>query len=69
MCIRDSDKLQAQALLERNEALGEGGLGNFEFGGRGAKVLIFRNGDKGTQLSKCRAILFIIHAYYSNTYL
>ena len=63
------DKLQAQALLEGNEALGEGGLGNLEFGGRGTKVLVFCNGDEGTQLSKCRAILFIMHAYYSNTYL
>ncbi len=63
------DKLQAQALLEGNEALGEGGLGNLEFGGRGTKVLVFCNGDEGTQLSKCRAVLFIMHAYYSNTYL
>ena len=63
------DELQAQALLEGNEALREGGLGNFEFGGRGTKVLVFRNGDKGAQLSKCRAILFIMHAYHSNTYL
>ena len=63
------DKLQAQALLEGNEALRKGGLGNFEFGGRGTKVLVFRHGDKGAQLSKCRAILFIMHAYHSNTYL
>lgn len=63
------NKLQAQTLLEGNEALGEGGLGNFEFGGCGTKVLVFCNGDKGAQLSKCRAILFIMHAYHSNTYL
>ena len=55
--------------FEGYETLGERGLGNFEFGGCGTKVLVFRHGDEGAQLSKCRAILFIMHAYYSNTYL
>ena len=57
------------ALFEGYETLGERGLGDFELGGCGSEVLIFRNGDESAQLSKCRAILFIMHAYHSNTYL
>ena len=63
------DELKALSLFEGDETLGERGLGDFELGGCGSEVLIFRNGDESAQLSKCRAILFIMHAYHSNTHL
>ncbi|CQD10281.1 hypothetical protein U2A4042370260 [Corynebacterium striatum] len=48
--------------------MGKGRLRDFKLGCGGAKVLVFRNGDEGTQLGECRAILSIVHAYNSNIY-